>query len=86
MTNPGTIWDYSLSVNGGKKAAPVAAVPIVAITTSAGTGSEVDMASVITNEATKEKTGIFFPSMMPTLSIVDANLMKSVPPKFTAYQ
>jgi len=86
MTNPGTIWDYSLSVNGGKKAAPAAAAPIVAITTSAGTGSEVDMASVITNEATEEKTGIFFPSMMPTLSVVDANLMKSVPPKFTAYQ
>lgn len=86
MTNPGTIWDYSLSVNGGKKAAPAAAAPIVAITTSAGTGSEVDMASVITNEATEEKTGIFFPSMMPMLSVVDANLMKSVPPKFTAYQ
>ena len=86
MTNPGHIWDYSLSVNGGKKQAPNAAAPIVAITTSAGTGSEVDMASVITNEATQEKTGIFFPSMLPVLSVVDANLMRSVPPKFTAYQ
>lgn len=58
----------------------------MAITTSAGTGSEVDMASVITNEKTQEKTGIFFTSMFPTLSIVDSNLMMSVPPKFTAYQ
>jgi len=86
MTNPGDIWDYSLSAKGGKKSAPNAAAPIVCITTSAGTGSEVDMASVISYDAVHEKTGIFFPSMFPTLSIVDANLMMSVPPKFTAFQ
>ena len=63
-----------------------AASPIVAITTSAGTGSEVDMASVITDEATQEKTGIFFESMFPCLSVVDSRLMMSVPQKFTAYQ
>jgi alcohol dehydrogenase len=86
MTNDGDIWDYSLSVEGGKKDAAHKAAPIVAITTSAGTGSEVDMAAVITNEKTQEKTGIFFASMFPTLSVVDSNLMMSVPPKFTAYQ
>ena len=86
MTNEGDIWDYSLSAAGGKKAAEKDAAPIVAITTSAGTGSEVDMASVITNEKTQEKTGIFFHSMFPKLSVVDSNLMMSVPPKFTAYQ
>lgn len=86
MTNEGDIWDYSLSVDGGKKDPENDAAPIVAITTSAGTGSEVDMASVITNEKTQEKTGIFFPSMFPTLSVVDADLMMSVPQKFTAYQ
>lgn len=86
MTNTGHIWDYSLSVNGGKKTPAEPAAPIVAITTSAGTGSEVDMASVITNEKTQEKTGIFFQSMFPTLSVVDSNLMMSVPLKFTAYQ
>ena len=84
--NPGDIWDYSLSSQGGKKAAEFDAVPIVCITTSAGTGSEVDIAAVISNDETKEKTGIFFPSMFPTLSVVDAELMLSVPPKFTAYQ
>ncbi len=87
VTNPGDIWDYSLSSQGGKKNAEFDAIPIVAITTSAGTGSEVDIAAVISNDATKEKTGIFFPSMFPTLSIVDPDLMMSVPqPKFTAYQ
>ncbi|MEE8885439.1 MAG: iron-containing alcohol dehydrogenase [Eubacteriales bacterium] len=86
MTNSGDIWDYSPSLDGGKKQPEKDAAPIVAITTSAGTGSEVDMASVITNEKTQEKTGIFFPSMFPTLSVVDSNLMMSVPPKFTAFQ
>lgn len=86
MNNSGDIWDYSLSAAGGKKTPARKAAPIVAITTSAGTGSEVDMASVITNEKMQEKTGIFFASMFPTLSVVDSNLMMSVPPKFTAYQ
>ena len=86
MTNDGDIWDYSLSDKGGKKNAQNNAAPIVAITTSAGTGSEVDMASVISKDEVNEKTGIFFPSMFPTLSVVDANLMMSVPAKFTAYQ
>jgi len=58
----------------------------VAITTSAGTGSEVDMFSVISNDEMEEKTGVFDRSMFPTISVVDSDLMMSVPPKFTAYQ
>lgn len=84
--NPGDIWDYSLSKAGGKKNAESDALPIVCITTSAGTGSEVDIAAVISDDELKEKTGIFFPSMFPTLSVVDADLMMSVPPTLTAYQ
>lgn len=84
--NGGNIWDYSLSAHGGKKTAPAAAMPLVCITTSAGTGSEVDMAAVISNEKYKEKTGIFFRSMFPVLSVVDSDLMLSVPPRFTAWQ
>ncbi len=84
--NPGDIWDYSLSAAGGKQTPPNPAIPTVCITTSAGTASEVDIASVITNDKSREKTGIFFPSMFPTLSVVDSDLMMSVPPKFTAYQ
>lgn len=84
--NSGDIWDYSFSANGGKKTPENPAIPIFCITTSAGTASEVDIASVITNDTTQEKTGIFFPSMFPTFSIVDSDLMMSVPSKFTAYQ
>jgi len=79
--NPGDIWDYSLSKAGGKKNAEFDALPIICITTSAGTGSEVDIAAVISDDELKEKTGIFFPSMFPTLSAVDADLMMSVPPR-----
>lgn len=83
-TNDGDIWDYSFSVDGGKKRFEKPALPLVAITTSAGTGSEVDPFSVISNDATKEKTG--FLSIFPVLSIVDSDLMMSVPPHLTAYQ
>ena len=86
MTNDGDIWDYSISEKGGKKTPAHDAAPLVAITTSAGTGSEVDIAAVISKDEANEKTGIFFPSMFPKISVVDSNLMMSVPPKFTAYQ
>ena len=84
-SNEGDIWDYSLSEAGGKMQPKNDALPIVAITTSAGTASEVDIAAVISDDDLNEKTGIFFPSMFPTLSVVDCELMMSVPPKFTAY-
>lgn len=84
--NPGDIWDYSLSATGGKKRPLNRALPIVCITTSAGTGSEVDLVSVITNDKTQEKTAIFSFSMFPAISVVDSDLMMSVPPKYTAYQ
>ena len=54
--NPGDIWDYSLSATGKKKSAPNPAIPIVCITTSAGTASEVDIAAVISNDETDRKS------------------------------
>lgn len=86
MVNPGDLWDYAFSAKGGHKAFPNPSKPLIAITTNAGTGSEVDMFSVISNDEVQEKTGVFDISMFPTLSVVDPNLMMSVPPKFTAYQ
>lgn len=86
MVNDGDLWDYAFSAKGGHKPFGHPGAPIVAITTSAGTGSEVDMFSVISNDELEEKTGIFDISMFPTISVVDSDLMMSVPPKFTAYQ
>lgn len=84
--NDGDLWDYSFSAKGGKKRAENDALPIVAITTSAGTGSEADAGAVISDDVMNEKTAIFFPSMFPTISVVDSDLMMTVPPRLTAYQ
>ena len=86
MTNEGDFWQFSPSGTGGKQTPANTAAPIVAITTTAGTGTEVDCFSVITNETTDEKTGLGYPSMYPTLAVVDPDLMMSVPADFTAYQ
>lgn len=86
MVNDGDLWDYAFSAKGGHKPFAHPGAPLVAITTSAGTGSEVDMFSVISNDELEEKTGVFDISMFPTISVVDSDLMMSVPPKFTAYQ
>ncbi len=61
-------------------------MPIIAITTTAGTGSETDNSGVITREDTFEKAFVGDASLFPVLSIVDPELMASVPPAFTAYQ
>ncbi|MDZ4992560.1 iron-containing alcohol dehydrogenase [Clostridium perfringens] len=85
-TNEGDLWDYVVSGTGKGKSIKVNPLPIVAITTTAGTGSETDYGAVITNAETNEKTGIVHELLFPTLAIVDPELMCTVPPKFTAYQ
>lgn len=85
-TNPGDLWDY---VNGGTgKGQPLAnpGLPIVSITLTAGTGSEVNCWGVISNLETKEKIGFGYPELTPVLAVVDPELMKTVPAKYTAYQ
>ncbi|QNM04863.1 iron-containing alcohol dehydrogenase [Qiania dongpingensis] len=84
--NPGDYWDY---VNGGSgKGMPIPnrPLPIVAITTTAGTGTETDPWTVNTKEETNEKIGFGCDWTFPTLSVVDPELMLSVPKKFTIYQ
>ena len=80
-TNPGNYWEY---VKG--REVENAALPIVAIPTTAGTGTESDPWTVITNLETNEKIGFGIKQLFPTLSIVDPELMVSVPANLTAYQ
>ena len=80
----GKVWDYILFGTGGKRPLTAKALPYIAVTTSAGTGSEVDAGAVITNPATNEKTAFF--GSYPTLAIVDPLYMLTVPKHFTAYQ
>lgn len=82
--NPGNYWDY-IGGGSGKGLFPKeGALPIVAITTTAGTGTEADPWTVITYGSEKIGTGWEF--TFPVLSIVDPELMTSVPPHLTAYQ
>ena len=72
--------------SGGGKKMKNKPLPIVAIPTTAGTGTELDAWTVVTNEETKEKMSGGNKNTFPVLSIVDPDFMLSVPPKFTAYQ
>jgi alcohol dehydrogenase len=83
--NPGRYWDYIARGSGGGKIPARGALPIVAITTTAGTGTEADPWMVITRSETNEKIGWGANCTFPCLSIVDPELMVSVPAKTTAY-
>lgn len=82
VKNPGTYWDYIKA----RKRVSQEVLPIVAIPTTAGTGTESDPWTVITNSETNEKIGFGIPQTFPKFSIIDPALMVSVPAKLTAYQ
>ena len=82
----GDLWDYATGGSGKKK--PVTkSLPVVAIPTTAGTGTEIDPWCVITDETINEKLGFGGTEpWFPVLAVVDPELMVSVPPRLTAYQ
>ena len=59
-------------------------LPVIAVPTTAGTGSEVGNASVITDEENQTKRILFHPKMLPALVILDPLLTVGLPPKLTA--
>ena len=83
--NDGDYWDY-IPAGSGKGRPVTKALPVIAIPTTAGTGTEADPWSVITNEEAKEKIGFGSTLTFPVLSIIDPELMVSIPPHLTAYQ
>lgn len=85
-TNPGDLWDYVFGGTG--KAMPLKnpGLPIVTIATTSGTGSEINCWGVISNPDTNEKIGFGAPELVPVLAIVDPELMRTVPARYTAYQ
>jgi len=78
-THDGPIWPYAI----GEKPVTAATLPVVAITTTSGTGSQCTCFSVITNPQTNQKPGMGSPFILPRLAIVDPELMLSVPPGMT---
>lgn len=85
-TNPGDYWDYVRAGSGKGQPITVKPLPVVAISTTSGTGSETDPWAVISNEERGEKVGYGGDLMYPVMSIFDPELTLSIPADITAYQ
>ncbi|MEF9941643.1 MAG: iron-containing alcohol dehydrogenase [Lachnospiraceae bacterium] len=85
-TNEGDYWDYISGGSGKEQPVSNQPLPIVAITTTAGTGTEADPWTVITKTETNEKIGFGYDKTFPVLSVIDPELMLTVPANLTAYQ
>jgi alcohol dehydrogenase class IV len=78
------MWDFEDIGDWWTRADPAGIAPVVAIPTTAGTGSEVGRAGIILNEDTHQKKIIFHPKMMPGIVISDPELTVGLPPFITA--
>jgi alcohol dehydrogenase class IV len=79
-THPGSAWDYLFF----KQEPTAGTLPVVAVTTTSGTGSHVTQVAVMTELATHTKSAIYHPRVFPRVAIVDPDLAVSVPPHVTA--
>ena len=79
-----SIWEFEDIGDNWKKANSDNIAPIIAVPTTAGTGSETGRASVILNEETGVKKIIFHPKFLPSIVILDPMLTVGLPPKITA--
>ena len=79
------LWDFEDIGDWWTRANSEVIFPIIAVPTTAGTGSETGRASVFTNETTKEKKIIFHPKMLPSIVILDPDLTVPLPPFLTAF-
>lgn len=78
------VWDFEDVGDWWGRADADAIAPIVAVPTTAGTGSEVGRAGVLTNSVTHEKKIIFHPKILPAVVIADAELTVGMPKSITA--
>jgi len=78
------LWDFEDVGDWWTRADPRGIAPVVAVPTTAGTGSEVGRAGVVVNETTHQKKIIFHPQMMPGVVISDPELTVGLPPAITA--
>jgi alcohol dehydrogenase class IV len=82
-THPGPLADYDDATGGSAKIhGPLP--PMIAIPTTAGTGSEVGRSGVVTIQATNRKTVIFSPLLLPEVAILDPKMTETMPPGMTA--
>jgi len=78
------LWEFEDKEDWWRRADPKGIAPVVAVPTTAGTGSEVGRAGVILDEEAGVKKIIFHPDMLPGIVILDPELTVGLPPKVTA--
>jgi alcohol dehydrogenase class IV len=81
-THPGTSWDY-LFFRDTKPTS--ATLPVIAVSTTSGTGSQLTQVAVVTKTDERCKSAIYNDIVLPRVAIVDPELMTSVPPRMTAF-
>lgn len=79
-THPGTAWDYLFF----KQQPDARTLPIVVVSTTSGTGSQVTQVAVLTNPAEHDKSAIYNEAVFPRAAIIDPDLMLTAPPRVTA--
>ncbi|MDH3453377.1 MAG: iron-containing alcohol dehydrogenase [Gammaproteobacteria bacterium] len=79
-----SMWDFEDVGDNWRAAQTDGILPIIAVPTTAGTGSEVGRASVIVNEALNQKIVVFHPRMLPSVVLSDPELTLGLPPHMTA--
>ncbi len=79
-THPGTAWDYNCHTDGPTDKT----LPIIAISTTAGTGSQVTQCAVITKTANKDKSAIWHKNIFAKVAIVDPEATATMPKSVTA--
>ena len=80
-THPGKAWDYLWF---REKQPSSATLPVIAVSTTSGTGSQLTQVAVITKTAERCKSAIYNDIILPRVAVVDPELMLSVPPRMTA--
>lgn len=79
-THPGTAWDYNCHTDGPSERT----LPIIAVGTTAGTGSQATQCAVITKTADKDKSAIWHRNIFPRIAVVDPELTATMPKSVTA--
>lgn len=79
-THEGSCWDYLFY----KKEPTDATLPIIAVSTTSGTGSQVTQVAVVTNTEARDKSALYHNILYPNVCIVDPELMLTVPKRVTA--
>lgn len=79
-THEGSCWDYLFF----KKEPTEATLPIIAVSTTSGTGSQVTQVAVVTNTAERDKSALYHPIIYPDVCVIDPELMLTVPKRVTA--